>query len=419
MPNISETIHLSKFGWTGYSIPTNLEFIHAQLPTWKSIPLLRPPEKYEEMMLRFPWRSFRDASKARFLPALEIGEKIDSGTYGKVHITKRAIYKPKPDQPHQYSRVTPFEEVISKVITIELTETEKRASKLVQQKAHEEEIQALIYESTLHILVQDIFQKKGFPNAVPELYEILGFSETQNPKSAMEITGVLMNMEFIRGWTMFDYLKEYFGTNHEIQETELMIVDILIQLCVYLDILQSELRFNHRDLKINNVLFRKNVVLESIVHPSLSSPWRCHKNIAILDFGFSCIACDSPSKRSILQAGSWFTARHDCMKKGRDIALFLYSLEAFYPLQTKISASFYSLLRQIVTATQLGGGGDPVCLWDGVSEKGIPLTESMPLKFSNGIYKFLRFSDVEIPGCEPQTLLPILEEYAAKNRLKN
>lgn len=419
MPKISETIQLSKFGWTGYTIPTNLESIFTHLPKWQQLPLLRPPETYDEMLLRFPWRSFRDESNVRFLPALEIGEKIDSGTYGKIHVSKRSIYYPKSGQSHLYSRTTPFEEIISKVIPIELTESEKHAPRLIQQKAYEEEIQALIYESTLHILVREVFSKKGFPDAVPKLYEILGFSNSPNPKSAMDISGVVMNMEFIRGWTMFDYLKKYFAIPHTPEKTERMIIDILIQLCVYLDILQTDLKFNHRDLKINNVLFRKKIVLDSIHHSSLSQPWRCRKNIAILDFGFSCIACDSPSKRSLLQAGSWFTMRHDCMKKGRDIALFLYSLEAFYPLQTKISASFYALLRQAVTATQLGGGGDAVCLWDGVTEKGQPIIEPTPLTFTNGIYKFLRFSDVEIPGCEPKVLLPILEAYAETHNLKN
>ncbi len=411
MPTLSETIQLSKFGWNGYSISTNLETIHSQLPTWKALPLLRPPELYDSKQLQFPWRSFYKEDGTRFLPALEIGDSIDAGAYGKIHVTKRAIYLPKKGQKHQYIRSGPFEEIASKIIPIELTESEKKASRLAQELAYEEEIQAIIYESTLHILIYETFQRKGIQGAIPKLFEVVGVCPAQSPTSAREISSIVMNMEFIRGWTLFEFLKDYFEEDHSEEETEALLVDTLIQLCIYLDILQTELRFNHRDMKLNNVLYRKTRVISTLQHPSLKKSWTCKRNVVLVDFGFSCIACDEPSRRSILQAGSWFSERHDCMKKGRDIALFLYSLQAYYPLENRVSPAFFELLETAMTATQVAEGGGTISLFQGVTEKGIPKSSPSPLEFNDGIYKFLRFSDVEIPGCEPLNLLPVLEKY--------
>ncbi len=99
------------------------------------------------------------------------------------------------------------------------------------------------------------------------------------------------------------------------------------------------------------------------------------------------------------------------MKKGRDIALFLYSLQAYYPLENRVSPAFFELLETAMTATQVAEGGGTISLFQGVTEKGIPKSSPSPLEFNDGIYKFLRFSDVEIPGCEPLNLLPVLEKY--------
>lgn len=420
MPTIPTRINLSKFGWTGKTIPTNLDDIFMNLPTWRDLHILRPmgPHKY-----RFPWQCFQDDSN-KFMPAIQIGAKIDSGSYGSICMAKRAIFKPQfavqPDcvgtpQTH-FQKEGSSEEIVCKILPIVLSEAEKRTSRLVQEAAHEEEIQAILYEAALHIVVNHFFQAFGYPSAVPTLHEVVALSEKRVPQSPMDISGVILNMEFIEGWTVYDYLKTYFASPRSQEEVEKLLLDILVQLATFLDILQIHLRFNHRDLKINNVLFRKHLCLPTINHPSLKKPWNCKHNVAIIDFGFSCIACDEPSRRSLIQAGSWFSQRHDCMKKGRDIALFLYSWQTFFPLEGSVSNAFYKMLDDCMTATQVAEGGTTVRLWNGINEKGIPYTQPRTLEFHDGVYKFLRFSDVEIPGCEPQNLLPVLEAYAMRRQ---
>lgn len=413
MPNVADIISLNKFGWTGKFIPTDLNQIHANLPTWRDLHILRPDQS---SAYRFPWTCFQTDMHEKFIPGIKIGDKIDSGSYGNICLAKRAIFKPVSSQNSitHFIKQAPSKEIIAKILPIELSESEKCASKTIQEIAYQDEIQAILYEATLHIIVNHVFQTCGIPSAVPTFHEVVGFSEKQTPSSAMDISGVVLTMEFVEGWTLFDFLKKYFCQNHTKEENELFLIDILIQLAVYLDLLQTQLQFNHRDLKINNILLRKTNTISAITHELLSQPWTCKNNVVIIDFGFSCIACDGPSRRSILQAGSWFSDRHDCMKKGRDIALFLYSLQTYYPLESHISNELFQLLEQSLVATQVAEGGSSVRLLNGVNEKGIPYTHPHRLDFTNGIYKFLRFSDVEIPGCEPQTFMQILEMYANK-----
>jgi hypothetical protein len=92
----------------------------------------------------------------------------------------------------------------------------------------------------------------------------------------------------------------------------------------------------------------------------------------------------------------------------------LYSLQTYFPLEGRITNEFFQILENCMVATQIAEGGTQVRLWNGVNEKGEPNTHVQHLEFHNGIYKFLRFSDVEIPGCEPRQLLQRLETYAQK-----
>jgi hypothetical protein len=131
----------------------------------------------------------------------------------------------------------------------------------------------------------------------------------------------------------------------------------------------------------------------------------------MLDFGFACVACGE-NNTSLIQAGCWFKPSHECMKRGRDLALFLYCLEATFPLKQRISPPLYALLRKTTTGIR---SGKQIPLWDGIEESGVPCSPPEVPAFSPGIYKFLRLSDVDVPGCAPKTLLKALQLFVAKN----
>jgi serine/threonine protein kinase len=406
-------ISLVQHGWDDCYIPTSLEGFLDHLPTWKNLHILRAPELFDGTELLFPCNMFHDISGNSYLPALELGEVMNEGTYGKIHESRRALYR--PDGTNTYSRYTPFHVIATKVNEIELTLKEKHLPPKEREQAYCAEIQANLHEATLHALVYHTLSKAGYPKSVPALYEVFAIGNQQIAKSPSEIQAIYMNMEYITGQT----LNLYFHNNlpsgpHHYAKNERILTDILLQLCVYLDILQTDLRFNHRDLKIDNVVLRSQPSTWSrpIAHPLLPTPWQSTHDIVLLDFGFACVACGETNK-SLIQAGCWFKPVHKCMKVGRDLALFLYCLEAMFPLRTRVSSAFYRLLEEAMIATI---AGKRVPLFQGVEESGDPaIVRQNPLAFHEGIYKLLRRTDTEVPGCAPRVLLQSLHLFTAKN----
>lgn len=403
------TISFAKYGWENCIIPSNLESLVDHLPTWKDLRILRPVKQYGTHSLFFPWDAFHNEENKAYFPGFELFECIDSGTYGKIYKAKRGVFYPDDTISEsglvRFKRQGPFHDIASKQSKIAISASEKRKPKVDQEHAYEEEIQSFLYEAALHAIVLQTFQSHGLSSIVPELYEVFAISKYQRPTLPSQITHIIMNMDLIQGETLFTY----FAKN---KITDELLVDILIQLCVYLDILQTELRFNHRDFKINNVLIRNDHAgFSRVLEPTyLKSSWTCKKDLVIIDFGFSCIACSEEDRTSLIQAGSWFSHEHECVKKGRDIALFLYSLQAYYPLQTRISPALFQILRNACIVEK---GDEEYCLFDGISKDGVPSlpTNPTPLSFHSGVYLFLRDPAVEIPFCDPRVLSNILQEY--------
>jgi serine/threonine protein kinase len=402
-----DRISLVHHGWDDCYIPTSLDHFLDHLPTWKHLHILRAPELFDGTELLFPCDVFHDISGNSYLPALELGKQINEGTYGRIHKSRRALFR--PIRNNTFDRFTPFHTIVTKINSIELTVKERKLPPSEQEKAYVEEIQTHLYEATLHALVYNTLAKAGYPKAAPALYEVFAIGNNQKAKKASEIQAIYMNMEYITGATLQTYFQTKLLPGKQ-GANDALLIDILIQLCVYLDILQSQLRFNHRDLKVDNVLLRiqDSSWTRKITHKDLTEPWVAKHDLVMLDFGFACVACGE-TNTSLIQAGCWFKPTHECMKRGRDLALFLYCLEATYPLKHRISAPLYSLLRTATIATR---GGKQIPLWDGFEESGIPCSPPEVPQFGEGIYKFLRLSDVDVPGCAPTSLLKRLQSFA-------
>lgn len=401
-----EIISLVQHGWDGCSIPANLKNLLENLPTWKHLRIMRPPESHSGVELYFPWDVCYDTSGICYMPAMEMGKLLAEGTYGKVYRARRSQFRPVDEK--KFERSIPFHDIVCKQNDIEITDDEKRLARPAQEAAYEAEIQAILYEATIHALVYHTLNSHGMNSAAPALYEVYAFSPKRKPLFASEITKVAMNMEYVSGKTLFDYLKTHMLPTSSKHQNDEFLIDVLIQLCVYLDILQKRLRFNHRDLKVNNILLREHIQGSSwsseITHKVLPRPWTRTSDVVIIDFGFSCIACGEDNT-SLVQAGCWFKPTHECMKPGRDLALFLYSLQVYFPLESRISPELFSILEK-ATHAKIRAPMAPektVLLFDGVDEKG--RWPKKPLEFNTGIYKLLRSADADVPGCAPQHLM--------------
>ena len=314
-------------------------------------------------------------------PSYEIGSILAEGTYGRVYHARRA------------TRSTHARNIVIK-----------------------ESSSATLEEPMLHAIAHKTFADIGLGSVIPEFYEV-----------TKQSSSLFMAMEWIQGSTLLKFFHVYLTkiTNaakviflpDSLQASrtrnDTLLLDVLVQSSIYLTILQKKLRFNHRDMKLNNLLIRhtssrSRSILRKLDHPLLPTPWNCLYDLVMIDFGFACIACDS--KKSMLEAGTFFKPDYDCMNAGRDLALLIYSIHAYFPLDQYVSPSLWTFLHQCMIAHK---GDKHIQLLHGIQTDGTPCgTSHTPVPFDAGIYLFLRETDVEIPGCIPSVFLKgIAEEF--------
>ena len=163
-------------------------------------------------------------------------------------------------------RTTPFTGCCIKEIILKI-EDRTNVSEYI------EEINAIMYEAFLHALVNVTLKKNGLHGFVPELYEVVALTISgEQIKCPREIDSIWMVMEFMDGTTLEKYLKYKFNIGTKLNNS-LLLKDILIQLAYLLSVLEKNLLFNHRDLKLNNLYVRYHE----------TNDWK--RSLSILDLG--------------------------------------------------------------------------------------------------------------------------------------
>jgi serine/threonine protein kinase len=417
-----EDLDLSQFGWDGLVIPSDLVIAKSNIPSWKDLKILREPILLLDVPVYFTQKFFTLNSE-KYVPAYIKGElDDDNGGYSSIYKGKRAIFKPISKNVSgfvQMEKCSAFSTVCIKAIPLNISLEEDRSPAPLREKYYEEEINAILYEVYIHTLLSKTLVKANHPYVVPYLHEVVA-SSINNPKSPSDFSEVWVVMEYINGSTLQKFLIRSF-IKKEIYRNETLLIDILLQLAYYLQILQSNLRFNHRDLKLNNVFVRFHTKADDwkCTLPIFEG-YTCINNIMMIDFGFSCIECDDISGSphgSMLGAGSWFKKEDDCLKCGRDIGQFLYSLHATFPLTEYISSDLFELLYSLVVTEHKGKS---INLFHGFDDHGESLGSIRPAKvpFNDGIYRFLRQHAVDIPGCAPKNILENLYNYNKRRRVE-
>jgi hypothetical protein len=428
---------LSQYGWDGCVISSDLKDICACLPTYRHLKSLKPVEKYGGTELYVPHRFFKHAGQ-EYMPVFKKGALSKDGGYAQFFKGKRAIFHPHADERTgvvNLKKASNFSEIGIKEIVLNITADEDAAPPRMRSATYNEEINAILYEAFLHGLLHKTLEQEGFPSAVPRMYDVVAFAnDIPDITDPTTVEKIWITMEFINGRTLEKYLQDTL-TRIPIgpigprvsahlkmeKENELIILDFCIQLAFYLHILQTKLRFNHRDMKVNNVYVRHHEAAEgwsqTLTIPTLGS-WKCRNDIVLIDFGFSCISCGTgfPNPRATLVgAGSWFKNNHDCLKYGRDLAQFLYCLHCTFPLHQYIGQGLFDIIHSALLADKSGKLTD---LMMGVSILGIPIPRTeLPktIVFNEGIYTFLRDNAVDVPGCHPYTFLKTIADYIHTN----
>jgi serine/threonine protein kinase len=178
--------------------------------------------------------------------------------------------------------------------------------------------------------------------------------------------------------------------SNDLKHNDSIFLDFLKQMAKILSVLQTKLRMNHRDIKINNVLVR-NIN---------GSP-----TLVLIDYGFACIANgkqEPDAEFSKIEAGSYFGSRYACFKHGRDLLQYLYSVHCYFPYKKYLSVDLVSMIEGLMTVKYKYGYAN---LLNGLSPQGHHNIAPNKLVFDEGIYLFLRRPEVDPIHCSPQKIL--------------
>jgi hypothetical protein len=421
------------------------------IPDYYSLKTLQPPKKTPEGTEYYtPHSLFVNRSEV-YIPVLEKFEKMNGGGYGTIYSGRRSVYIPdlssedekrKTEGIISFKRASEFQEICIKSVPIALSDKEARTTPQTRAYHAFDKIQELVNETVIHGLIQNALERAGFQTSVPELYEIVALTHDGSVKhltNTMDVKEIWITMEILKGSILNRYLRrklvripsKFTRTPYQLlkeKENEQLILDVCFQMSCYLDILQEKLRFNHRDMKIDNAFCRyhprNDKWVRNIRIPDIGT-WKCKHDFVLIDFGSGCISCTSGCEEygsSLIASNVWFESSA-CMKYGRDMAQFIYEIHAEFPLKEYISHELFDVLDSATIAVESDATSmDPVKsfhLFAGVDPDGkpSPIRKCAPMPdtvlFNKGIYTFLKQDNVDVPGCRPKTLLQTLGRYAA------
>jgi serine/threonine protein kinase len=165
-------------------------------------------------------------------------------------------------------------------------------------------------ECIIQIILSEVSKPVGY-SGVPEVYRI-GISDEETPTNG-----------FIISELMDDTLERFIKNKTE-EEKDVIVTDALVQVADILLFFQKTLRFNHRDLKSNNVMY-KTVGAKPVYR--------------IIDFGFACILWNQ------LEIQTNTIKFQTCFKAGRDLAQLTYELKTYGKLSSRLRLWLLSLNR--------------------------------------------------------------------------
>jgi hypothetical protein len=207
--------------------------------------------------------------------SMNLKTKLGAGSYGEAWDTDTEIEKGMP--------------LIVKVISAAHIKNRNRLANYEYDIVQEVLIQIILYESTKNISLPEINLIGPF---VPKLF-LIG-KDSKN--------------FYIVSEKLDDSLFTILHGSNKIPTTEFIKTSTL-HLSKMLIILYEKLKFNHRDLKADNIMYK--IIDDKI-------------NVRFIDFGFSCIKYNNLFLSAI--SGEVYASKLHCNSKIRDMHAYLYSL---------------------------------------------------------------------------------------------
>lgn len=393
-------------GFTNCIISDTLCDLSQNLPHWNTIPQTTIKVTNGKNTEHFS-KPLKDLSGNLFLPAYEWGKKIDEGTYGKIYQANRKIYTKIPNENidiHQFKYLS-SDTVVIKESHICLTPEEEKLPYITRKKIIENEIDTLMHEAVVLTLAYLAMKKANMEYAVPKVYEIFLHTKSDN-SNITQMSSLCITMEYIKGDTLLKFMGNTFKKTTK-EENSKHFLDFVKQLAEILNVLQKELRMNHRDIKVNNILLRTTCDTKNPV-------------LVLIDYGFACIANGEQkpdAEMSNIEAGTYFGSRYACFKQGRDMVQFLYSLHCHFPLDEYLSDDVLEFIKPWFLVDYKYGIAN---LFHGLKPNGHHNdSRNKNLIYDEGIYLFLKRPEVDPIHCAPATILKNIETFLNKRNLTN
>jgi serine/threonine protein kinase len=320
-----------------------------------------------------------------------IGDLYREGTYGKIYKASRMVVKRRQDTLFDVIEA-PEEVIIKRTIP-------PAGSALLPI----EDVTAHTSEALLHVLAWRAMQLTAAPWAIPRPYEVFGDYDKTGWKS------MSLCMSYVNGRTLYSFMQKNWNTDKK-EENSRSFLAIIAQVAYILYFMQCNLRLNHRDVKVNNILIRRRTspVTLKLDGISISSDFE----LTLIDFGFACVGCPPPATPiTAFQAGSWFPMGELCCKEGRDLAQLIYCIHCYFPLEKYLTPNIYAAMQTWMQIRWDGGIADALY---GFTKEGRPRRAGSkgPPEYHTGIYEFLRRPDVDPTACAPQTVFKACQQLS-------
>jgi serine/threonine protein kinase len=235
-------------------------------------------------------------------------------------------------------------------------------------------------EAYLQEKAHEILSRHGFPWAVPKVKTVFNHP----------IHGVGFIMDHIPHAEVFaNFIETQFLWGQPNSHNDRLLIEVVAQVCVYLSILEKELKLNHRDLKSTNVIlvqrlgkshpfFYKTNTHEFKIHTSLRT--------CLVDFGFAC----SGLEKTIVSAGEYLPTFDGCPKVGRDMFLFLTHLWNVKAVRESLTPRLHKWIESRLSTE---------------STSWTKKIERLGEYALNAIYLFTTSEQFQMPFCSPEAVL--------------
>lgn len=188
------------------------------------------------------------------------------------------------------------------------------------------------------LLLEALFQKKlhndllefGLGGCVPEVYDIFVYQPTGD---------IWFSMEFFEPLLVSEWCKRA-----DFTANPLSFVKLLLQLALILEVFETELRIDHRDLKINNMIIVDEPIKIYITWKGIEKTVEFPFRVVLIDFGFACIQSTIDIKDT-----NTIPPLHACPKHGRNMFQILVSLWNIKSLRNHLEPSWGDWIRKKIT----------------------------------------------------------------------